>query len=153
VVDASRSLNQIRVNGHDVEAATLVDGDAWVVGNTAMRLVGILSSDDESTLRMDRRSRPSYVLRCSTRELIGPAGAVLQFSRSEFLAFEALARRYPDAASHHELGGAIWPGMGFDQYQLHRLMQLVRRRVGDQGEMVKAVRGYGYRLSDPVTIA
>jgi|GEM_PF-4267320 len=152
VIDASRALNQIRVDGRDVEAATLGNGDAWMVGNTAMRVVVAGRSDEETTLRLEG-GRPSFVLRCSTRELIGPGGSVLQFSPSEFQAFEVLARRFPDAATHSELGAAVWAGMGFDQYQLHRLMQLIRRRIAEHGELVRAVRGSGYRLIVPVVVA
>ena len=152
VVDASSALNQIRVDGRDVDVASLGNGDAWMVGNTVMRVVVAGRSDEDTTLRL-QGARPSFVLRCSTRELIAPGGRVLQFSPSEFQAFEVLARCYPDAAGHNQLGAAVWAGLGFDQYQLHRLMQLIRRRVAEHGELVKAVRGSGYRLTVLVAIA
>lgn len=155
LVDATRALNQIRVNGRDVEAAAIAPGDGWIVGTTPMRVVGPASGGQETTLKLDGgRVRPALVLRCSTRELIGPGGsAIVQFSPSECAAFEVLARRYPDAASHDELGEGIWRGMGFDQYQLHRLMQRIRQRLGTHGDLLENVRGAGYRLKAPVMIA
>ncbi|MCC6267979.1 MAG: FHA domain-containing protein [Dehalococcoidia bacterium] len=155
LVDATRALNHIRVGGRDVEAATLAPGDIWQVGNTTMRVAATSRTGDETTLRLEGGgARPAMVLRRSTRELIGPSGSpVLRFSPSEGAAFEVLARKYPDAASHNELGQAIWNGLGFDQYQLHRLMQRIRQRLGENGEILENVRGAGYRLRVAVMLA
>lgn len=155
LVDASRALNQIRIDGRDVEAATLNSGDVWIVGNTPMRVIGPQANVSEETLKLEGgNGRPTLVLRVSTRELLGPAGnPIVQFSPSECLAFEVLSRRYPDAASHGELGAAIWNGLGFDQYQLHRLMQRIRQRLGTNGELLENVRGTGYRLRVAVMVA
>lgn len=147
VVDASGSLNQIRVNGNDVEVATLASGDAWIVGHTTLRVVAADDRGCDTTLKLDARTT-------STRELVGPNGMpLLQFSPSECLAFEVLARKFPDAASHAELGSHIWGGLGYDQYQLHRLMQRIRQRLGSNGEVLENVRGAGYHLSVAVVLA
>lgn len=155
LVDATRALNHIRVDGRDVEAATLAPGDVWQVGNTTMRVAAVRRAEDETTLRLEGGpARPSMVLRRSTRELIGPSGSpILRFSPSEGVAFEVLARKFPDAASHNELGKAIWSGMGYDQYQLHRLMQRIRQRLGSDGDILENVRGSGYRLLVAVLVA
>lgn len=148
LVDARKALNLIRVGGTDVEAATLSHGDLCMVGNTTLRVVGGDASDSQETLRFTgRAAAPTMLLRASTRELVDSQGTlVAQFSTAEFLAFQKLAQKHPDAANHQELGAAVWGGVGFDQYQLHRLMQRLRQRLGDSGAILENVRGTGYRL-------
>ena len=129
-------------------AASLDSGDLCMVGNTTLRVVGTEAADTQETLRLaGRPSAPMLLLRASTRELVDPEGTlVAQFSTAEFLAFQKLAQRHPDAANHQELGAAVWGGLGFDQYQLHRLMQRLRQRLGESGGILENVRGAGYRL-------
>ena len=49
------------------------------------------------------------------------------------------------------LGEAVWGG-NFDDYQLHRLVQRVSRRLNDQitgaNAAIRHVRGAGYQLVD-----
>lgn len=148
LLDARTALNLIRVRGTDVAAASLDSGDLCMVGNTTLRVVGAEAADTQETLRLaGRPSAPMLLLRASTRELVDPEGTlVAQFSTAEFLAFQKLAQRHPDAANHQELGAAVWGGLGFDQYQLHRLMQRLRQRLGESGGILENVRGAGYRL-------
>ena len=148
LVDARKALNLIRVRGKDVDAASLDAGDLCMVGNTTFRVVGNSTADTEETLRIaGRTTAPMLLLRASTRELVDAQGTlVAQFSSAEFLAFHELAKKHPDAANHQQLGAAVWGGMGFDQYQLHRLMQRLRQRLGDSGGILENVRGTGYRL-------
>ena len=148
LVDARKALNLIRVRGKDVEAAALEAGDLCIVGNTTLRVAGSTTSASDETLRLaGRGAAPAMILRASTRELVDPEGAlVAQFSTAEFLAFQTLAQRHPDAANHNELGAAVWGGLGFDQYQLHRLMQRLRQRLAASGGILENVRGTGYRL-------
>lgn len=152
VVDARNALNLVRVSGRDAETARLESEELCLVGNTTFRVLGPNHSTTEETLRFAPEPLAGLVLRASTRELWQCETTIAQFSVSEFLAFEAIARRHPDAASHLELGDAVWGGMGYDQYQLHRLVQRVRQRMGDLGNVLENVRGAGYRLRVAVAI-
>ena len=77
---------------------------------------------------------------------------VARFAPAEFAAVELLASLEPEAASHGDLGRVIWGGIGFDQYQIHRLMQRIRQRLGSEAGLLENVRGAGYRLTAPIEI-
>jgi DNA-binding response OmpR family regulator len=144
------SRNHVWIGGRNVEGGSLKAGEPFLVGGTAFKLVR--GAGDDTTLVL-RRSREQLVLHRSTRELVDMAGVVIaRFSPDEFAAVELLASVEPEAASHADLGRAIWEGIGFDQYQIHRLMQRVRQRLGDHAGLLENVRGAGYRLTAPVEI-
>lgn len=156
-VDANSALNPITVGTQELSRAHITPGSGFVAGNTEFRIISVAGSD-EPTLRIERgpqhsaHERAMFVLRTSTRELLDREGTIIcQFSASEFMAFACLARKYPDAASHHELGRAVWGDMGFDQYQLHRLLQRMRQRIG-QRDIFENVRSTGYRLAVRVQV-
>lgn len=93
------------------------------------------------------------VFRVSSRELSTDAGhLVAQFSSAEAQAFEAVACAFPQVASHDDVGVAVWGPRAYDRYQVHRLMQRVRLRMGDWGTSLSNIRGAGYRLSVDVRI-
>jgi len=149
-VDAGASRNRIRVGGREVESTFVQPGEAFLVGRTPFRVVQ--SAPDQTTLLLHLETTP-LVLHTSSRELVDAGGLVVaRFSSAEVSAFGLLANRYPEAATHGELGEAIWAGIGFDAYQIHRLMQRVRQRLGDHAELVENVRGAGYRLTGPVEV-
>lgn len=152
-VDARGALNPVVAGGREVTTATLGHGEAFTVGRTTFRLWHSPEAGEE-TLRLEPvNAAPALILRSSTRELVDYEGTlVAQFSASEYLAFAELARRFPDAANHRQLGLAVWGGDGFDQYQLHRLLQRIRHRLGDAGSLLENVRGAGYRLRAAVTV-
>jgi DNA-binding winged helix-turn-helix (wHTH) protein len=154
MVQAERALNPISVGGREVRSARLGHGGTFTVGETNFRVLGAAAGDNDKTLEYhQRQAAASLVLRSSARELIDRDGTlVAQFSAAEYLAFATLVRRYPDAANHTEIGAAVWGGMGFDQYQLHRLLQRIRQRLGDAADLLENVRGAGYRLRSPVDI-
>jgi hypothetical protein len=149
-VDARGSRNHIRVAGQDVESSFVQPGEAFLIGRTPFRV--LRSAPDETTLLLRPDVSP-LVLRMSSHELVDVEGAILaRFSAAELAAFALLAQRYPDAATHSELGTAIWAGIGFDQYQIHRLMQRLRQRLGERAVLLENVRGAGYRLTGPVEV-
>lgn len=152
VVDARRALNLVRVSGRDVEVARLSSGALCLVGNTAIRVVGPTRINEADTLKLAVRFNSGLMLRRATRELLDGEIAVARFSAAEFAAVEVIAQRYPETATHSELGSAIWEGMGYDQYQIHRLMQRVRQRMGGLGSALENVRGLGYRLQVAVAM-
>lgn len=152
-VDARNALNLVRVSGRDVETARLGSDELCLVGNTTFRFLGPNHITTEETLRLAPPQPAGLVLRASTRELCQGDETIAQFSMSEFLVFQAIARKHPDAASHPELGEAVWGGLGYDQYQLHRLLQRVRLRMGNFGGLLENVRGTGYRLKASVKLA
>ena len=150
LVDARGSRNHVRVAGRDVEVTYLESGEAFLVGRTTLRAVR--ASDDEVTLVLTTDPR-LLVLHRSTRELVDFEGTLIaRFSTAEFAAVELLALRHPEAASHADLGRAIWGDIGYDQYQIHRLMQRVRQRLGDGAGLLENVRAAGYRLTAPVEV-
>ena len=149
-VDARGSRNHVRIAGRDVEAGHVAPGEAFLVGGTPFRVTR--GRDDETTLVMSLEPR-SFIAHRSTRELVDAEGTLMaRFSAAEFAIFEALALRYPDAAAHADLGHAVWGDVGYDQYQIHRLMQRVRQRLGDRADVLESVRAAGYRLRVPVEI-
>ena len=149
-VDAGTSRNRVRVGGHEVASSFVQPGEAFLVGRTPFRVVR--SAPDQTTLLLQLEAVP-LVLHTSSRELVDVDGLVVaRFSSAEVSAFGLLAERYPEAATHAELGVAIWAGIGFDAYQIHRLMQRVRQRLGDHADLVENVRGAGYRLTGPVQV-
>lgn len=154
-IAALSALNGIIVNGHEHVEALLPHGAVFVLGASALRVLSAMCVGEEPTLRLTQSQGPAaLMLRASTRELVDCEGTlVAQFSSSEYLAFAALARRHPDAASHYELGQAVWGEIGFDQYQLHRLLQRIRQRLGDAGAILENVRGAGYRVRTPIETA
>jgi hypothetical protein len=150
VVDARGSLNQIRFNGQLVETAFLSRGASFTVGRTPV-MVRFEGRTGDTTWFL--RDKSSLSLRRSTRELIGSDGEVLvRFSNAESAALAAVARRHPDAADHAEIGQAVWGEYPFDQYQIHRLFQRIRQRLGARAEMIENVRGAGYRLREPIEL-
>jgi len=152
IIDARRALNLIRVSGRDVEVARLRPGALCLVGNTAIRVVGPTRANEADTLKLVAPVDSGLVLRRATRELLDGEIAVARFSAAEFAAVEVIAQRYPGTATHSELGTAIWDGMGYDHYQIHRLMQRVRQRMGVLGSALENVRGLGYRLQVAVAM-
>jgi len=133
-----------------VSHVVVANGDSFTLGQTTFRVVAP-DADDRQTLRLPRRETASLVFRASTRELLDGEGTLIaQFSEQEARAVQMLIARYPDAASHRDLGLAIWEGLGYDQYLLHRLMQRVRQRAGAERRLVENVRGAGYRLRLPI---
>ena len=154
VLVAVTALNPIVLAERQCEAATVRPGQTFSLGNTTLRVLRSSDVEEAPTMRVARQSAPArLVLRRSTRELVDRDGTlVAQFSPSEFAAFAAIVRRHPDAADHDDLGLAVWGGLGFEQYQLHRLLQRVRARLGDAGNLLENVRGAGYRLRAAVEI-
>lgn len=146
-VDARQSLNHVESGGKQVEAVLLGAGGRFMVGKTVLRVAGRESSDDESTLELDKHAPAVLVLRASTRELLDVEGTLMaQFAPMEFRAFLVLARAYPHAVPNNVLGNAIWGEGQFDVFQLHRLLQRVRARLDRAGGLVENVRGAGYRV-------
>jgi hypothetical protein len=150
-VDASGSLNRIWVGDGDFDCVLLQEAGAFRIGETTIALRPV-SPNEDSTLHLSQR-RPALILRRSTRELMAPDGTVIaQLSASEEAALYEIAIRYPDAADHDTLGRAIWGKDAFDRYLIHRLVQRLRERMGDCGDLIENVRGAGYRLRAPVDV-
>jgi DNA-binding winged helix-turn-helix (wHTH) protein len=146
--------NLLIVGEAEVSQAIFMERGSFVVGTTVVNAWNVDLIEEEPTHELPRKSkRADFVLVSSTRELVDRAGTLLaRFSASEFVAFSTLARRYPDAADHRALGKAVWGDVGYDQYQLHRLLQRIRVRLGDVSSILENVRGAGYRLRQPVDV-
>lgn len=149
-LDASAARNPVRVDGKETAQAVIDDGATNIdVGKTSFVIVAPRGRSTDTTLKLTRQT--VLTLRASTRELSESSrGVVAQFPAAEFAAFAAITRRYPDAANHRELGRAVWGDFGYDQYQIHRLIQRLRQRLGPLSEFLENVRGEGYRFHLPV---
>ena len=82
-----------------------------------------------------------------------PGRVLAHFSPSECQAMLAVVRAFPDAASHEMVGAAVWGSQGFDRYQIHRLLQRARQRMGDHADLLENVRAAGYRTKIRVHVA
>ena len=149
-LDATAARNPVRVDGKETTQSLIDHGATNLdVGKTSFLLVAPAVRGTDTTLKLTRQTVLS--LRASTRELSEKShGVIAQFPAAEFAAFAAITRKYPDAANHGELGRAVWGDFGYDQYQIHRLIQRVRHRLGPLGEFLENVRGEGYRFHLPV---
>jgi hypothetical protein len=151
-VDASEALNGLRIGAREASSLEVkLPRQVFSIANNSFAIVNAAEAESDRTLTYTLER--SLILRASTRELTDSTGKLLaQFSTAEYLAFSTLARRFPDAANHSELGEAVWGGMGYDQYQLHRLLQRIRQRLGDLAVLLENVRGEGYRFQARVDI-
>lgn len=150
-VDASVGTNQICVDGREVKRATFRGTGSFSIGQTTVQLRPVSSTED-TTLHLDRAT-PTLTFRRSTRELLSADGTLIaQLSVSEAMALEAIATRYPDAADHATLAQAIWGEPDYPRYLIHRLVQRLRDRLGDFGDLIQNVRGAGYRLRGPMEL-
>jgi pSer/pThr/pTyr-binding forkhead associated (FHA) protein len=150
-VDASRSVNKILVGGELLDGASFSAAGTFSVGETTIALLTV-ANDDEATRVLER---PSAGLRYrrSTRELLGAEGTVVaQFSAQEGAAFGAIVAAYPDAAATARISTAVWGEPDYESYLIHRLVQRIRRRMGDLADLVENVRGAGYRLRSPIDL-
>jgi predicted component of type VI protein secretion system len=151
LVDASRSVNRIRVNGREMECVHFAQAASFVVGGTSVEVRPIAVSD-ETTLYMTRPA-PTLTFRRSTRELLAPEGTVIvQLSTHEAAALDAIASKFPDAADHDTIAAATWGEPDYPRYLIHRLMQRLRERLGDHADLVENVRGAGYRIRSPLDL-
>lgn len=151
-VDASEALNGLRVGSREASFLEVTaPRQVFSIASNSFAIVNAAEAESDRTLTYTLEH--SLILRASTRELTDSTGKLLaQFSTAEYLAFSTIARRFPDAANHHELGEAVWGGLGYDQYQLHRLLQRIRQRLGDLAVLLENVRGEGYRFQARVEI-
>jgi hypothetical protein len=150
-VDASHSTNMIVVDGRDMKCAMFRGAGSFSIGGTVVQLRPGSAAED-TTLHLSHTT-PRLTLRRSTRELLAPDGTLIaQLSMSEAAALEAIVARYPDAVDHATMARAIWGEPDYPRYLIHRLIQRLRDRLGDFGELIENVRGAGYRLRGPMDV-
>ena len=150
-VDASRSTNLICVDSREMKCAMFRARGSFSIGQTTLQLRPASETED-TTLHMGR-TIPTLVFRRSTREMFSPDGTLIaQLSTAEAAGLEAIVARYPDAADHSTIACAIWGEPDYPRYLIHRLMQRLRDRLGDFGDLIENVRGAGYRLRGPMDL-
>jgi len=150
-VDASKAVNRVMVDGELVDSASFSAAGAFTIGETTIALL-TTDDDDEATRLLER---PASVLRYrrSTRELLAADGTlVAQFSAQEGAAFGAIVAAYPDAASTARISTAVWGEPDYESYLIHRLVQRIRRRIGEHADQVENVRGAGYRIRSAIEL-
>lgn len=149
-IDASQSLNGVRVRGSTVKEARLEPDDVILIGGTQLTVTRD-RADARSTLLMPTGS--TLRLRLSTHELLdASANVIATLTPLECSMLELLAARYPDAASHDDIGTALWGPGNYDRYLIHRLAQRLRDVLDDNHGMLENVRGSGYRLRSAVRV-
>ena len=102
------------------------------------------------TLVLDRR-----------RVVVTVAGDVASLSRAEFVLLAALMERPGEAVSRRELAEAVWgarraaEGHAIDQsvYRLRRTLRRAAAGAGAPPPTIAPVRGFGYRLTAPGSLA
>ena len=90
-----------------------------------------------------------FVLDQGTRELLH-RGKVTEVSPKAFRLLEILIERRPQAVSKEDLQNLLWPSVYVGDGNLSRLMNEVRRTIGDDAEkprFVRTVHGFGYAFS------
>ena len=149
-VDATIGSNVVTVDGRDLKLAVFRDAGSFSIGRTIVQLHH--GADEDSTLHMSRVIA-TLTFRRSTRELFSPDGTLIaQLAPAEGAALEAIAARYPDAADHATISQAIWGEPDHERYLIHRIVQRLRERLGDFGDLIENVRGAGYRLKGPLDL-
>lgn len=151
-LDGARTSNGVVVRNQLLRAATVRAGDCFAVGSTEFRVV--FAEPGAETLKIGQAPLSELCFRMASRELYSPAGELIaRLSSLEALAFLPVVRAHPNIASHEAVGESVWGRDAWDQYQVHRLMQRLRARLGEAGEHLENVRGAGYRFGLPVTLA
>jgi DNA-binding winged helix-turn-helix (wHTH) protein len=90
-----------------------------------------------------------FVLDQGTRELLHRA-RVVEVSPKAFRLLEVLIERRPQAVSKDDLQDLLWPGVYVAEGNLSRLMNEVRKALGDHAEkprFIRTVHGFGYAFS------
>ncbi len=150
LLDSRATRHGVLVQGKASPSAEVRAGQSFTLGSTTFHIVSGPRPDEDTK---DFRSGTSPVFRRSVRELTSPEGMLIaQFSQGEATAFMVLATAYPNAASHDQVGDAVWGRDAYDRYQVHRLVQRVRVRMGEWGGSLSNVRGSGYRMSIQVRV-
>jgi hypothetical protein len=150
-VDATCGSNVVTVDGRDLKLAVMRGTSSFSIGRTLIQLRQGGGAED-STLHMSQ-ARPTLTFRRSTRELFAPDGTlVAQLAPLEGSALETIAARFPDAADHVTLSLALWGEPDHERYLIHRMVQRLRDRLGDYGDLIENVRGAGYRLKGPIDL-
>ena len=90
-----------------------------------------------------------FVLDQGTRELLH-RGKVTEVSPKAFRLLEILLERRPEAVSKEDLQNLLWPSVFVAEGNLSRLMNEVRKAIGDDAEkprFIRTVHGFGYAFS------
>lgn len=77
-------------------------------------------------------------------------GKPLELDRSSYDVFLALLRHAGEVVTKDELLEAGWPGRVVSENSLAKAVSRLRRALGTDGEALRAVHGYGYRLAAAV---
>jgi DNA-binding winged helix-turn-helix (wHTH) protein len=90
-----------------------------------------------------------FVLDQGTRELLH-RGKVTEVSPKAFRLLEILLERRPQAVSKEDLQNLLWPDVYVAEGNLSRLMNEVRKAIGDDAgkpRFVRTLHGFGYAFS------
>ena len=91
------------------------------------------------------------VLDQGTRELLHRGKGVV-VSPKAYRLLEILLERRPQAVSKEDLQNLLWPSVYVAEGNLSRLMNEVRKAIGDDAEkprFIRTVHGFGYAFSGP----
>lgn len=79
------------------------------------------------------------------------AGATVELDRSSYDVLLALLRHAGEVVTKDELLEAGWPGRVVSENSLAKAVSRLRQALGAEGESIRAVHGYGYRLAATVS--
>lgn len=85
------------------------------------------------------------------RAALSVAGTLVELDRSSYDVLLALLRHAGEVVTKEELLEAGWPGRVVSENSLAKAVSRLRQALGPDGEAVRVVHGYGYRLGAAVT--
>jgi two-component system OmpR family response regulator len=137
-----------RVSGLDAGADDyLVKPFAFAELSARLRALGRRSSGGPR--RAEPRLRVGGIVLDETRRLVTVHDRAVDLSPREFSLLECFLRHPDQALTRDQLLDHAWPfGVAVTPNAVDAYVHYLRDKLGDAGEMIRTVRGVGYRLSD-----
>jgi DNA-binding response OmpR family regulator len=137
-----------RVSGLDAGADDyLVKPFAFAELSARLRALGRRSAPGPR--RPEPRLRVGSIMLDETRRLVTVDDRPVELSPREFSLLECFLRHPDQALTRDQLLDHAWPfGVAVTPNAVDAYVHYLRDKLGDAGEMIRTVRGVGYRLSD-----
>ncbi len=137
-----------RVSGLDAGADDyLVKPFAFAELSARLRALGRRSAPGPR--RPEPRLRVGGIMLDETRRLVTVDDRPVELSPREFSLLECFLRHPDQALTRDQLLDHAWPfGVAVTPNAVDAYVHYLRDKLGDAGEMIRTVRGVGYRLSD-----
>lgn len=166
------SVNGTRVNGRRIQSTELRAGDRIDLGSHISLAFDLDPEPRNALMRTvpENLSRPNQgsakaaapaalrhrIYRSGAVELdeglreLRIAGQRRVIEPKPFMLLNILLSRANEAVSKDELMAALWPGITVDEGSLTTAMHGLRRALGQERGMIRAVVRFGYQVTEPV---